>query len=84
MLRSDKMKCKDCQRLGKASKIYPGIGITTAMYAAPFYDEHGGYHNHDPNTTKTSYRCSEGHHWTGTSRAPCPMNGCSREGIDKS
>jgi hypothetical protein len=65
------MICKTCKELGLESFVYPGMGFTTAAYFQPFYDENGKYHNHDANTTTTSYSCSNGHGWTVVSTGSC-------------
>jgi len=41
------------------------------MYSPPFYDEEGKYHDHDPNSSSTSYSCSNGHTWAESSRSSC-------------
>lgn len=69
------MICPTCASEGQKSRVYPGASFTTAMGAHQFYDEDGRYHFHDPNTAYTQYRCSNGHSWQETSRAPCPTCG---------
>lgn len=65
------MKCPECVKENKKSFVNVGMSMTTAMYAAPFYDEEGKYHHHDPNTTSTEYSCSNGHRWTHKSTSTC-------------
>jgi hypothetical protein len=55
--------CAECQKAGQKSCVYPGLGITTAMWSPPYYDEEGLSHVHDRNVTTTAYRCSNGHKW---------------------
>lgn len=65
------MKCPQCKKEGKKSKVYPGVGYTTCMYCPPFYDEEGKYHNHDGNVTTQEYSCSNGHKWTERTTGSC-------------
>ena len=65
------MKCPECVAEGKKSRVTVGMGYQTAMYCAPFYDEEGRFHNHDPNATTTGYTCSNGHRWQETTRSRC-------------
>lgn len=65
------MKCSECTSQGLKSKVFPGAGMTTAMYCPPFFDEDGKYHNHDANITDVSYSCSNGHTWSSTIRNSC-------------
>ncbi len=58
------MICPECEKESKISKVYPGSSLMTLMYAAPFYDERGEYHHHDPNVITTTYKCTNGHAWT--------------------
>ena len=57
------MKCPECVKNGDRSTVYPKGGSTTCLGYAPYYDEDGNYHNHDPNHTNYSYECSNGHEW---------------------
>lgn len=65
------MKCPQCVKEGKKSKVYPGVSMTTAMWCPPFYDEEGNYHHHDSNVTTTEYSCSNGHKWTEKTSGSC-------------
>lgn len=65
------MKCPKCVEDGERSTLTGGVGTTTLMYAAPFYDEDGNYHDHNPNATTTSYQCSRGHRITVTTHRRC-------------
>lgn len=70
------MKCPQCVKQGKKSKVYIGMSSRTAAYCPPFYDEDGVYHLHDSNITHTDYRCSNRHGWTEREeRTPCPTCG---------
>jgi hypothetical protein len=69
------MICEQCKADGKTSRVTESFGVTTMMYAPPFYDEQGHYHHHDPNSTTTRYSCSNGHRWEVTTRKPCPSCG---------
>ena len=65
------MICKQCQSQGLKSRVYPGPGMSTAMYCPAFYDEDGRYHNHDLNTHSTHFKCSNGHEWNENSVNTC-------------
>jgi len=59
------MKCKECQEQGLKSKILEsGLSFTTCMGVQHFWDEEGREHHHDPNFTRTSFKCSNGHSWS--------------------
>jgi len=57
------MKCPECVRENKKSKVYPGMMTRTAIYYPPYYDEYGKIHDPDRNITTVSYSCSRGHKW---------------------
>lgn len=57
------MKCPECQKEGKTSRVYVGATSSTLMGFAPYYDEEGNHHHNDPNIRTTEYRCSNGHRW---------------------
>ena len=57
------MRCPTCEKDGLKSKVYIGTSTITCMGYAPYYDEEGQFHAHDPNGTQTSYQCSNGHKW---------------------
>ena len=65
------MICSQCKKEGKKSKVYPGVGMVTAMYCPPFYDEDGRFHNHDGNITTQEYACSNGHKWAAEVSSSC-------------
>jgi hypothetical protein len=65
------MICQECKTEGKKSRVYEGPSSTTCMYSPPFYDEDGKHHDHDPNTSTTSFSCSNGHKWSESSRGSC-------------
>jgi len=65
------MKCEECQKQGLTSRIYVGGTTATLMAAEYYYDEEGRYHAHDPNNLTTTFACSNGHHWSETSRDEC-------------
>lgn len=64
------MKCPECVKEGKKSRVTPSGGPVTAMYCAPYYDEDGAYHHHDRNLSTTNYSCSNGHQWQETNPFP--------------
>lgn len=65
------MKCKQCEVEGEKSVVHVGPAFTTLMAGQEFYDEEGRWHNHDPNITTQSYRCSQGHSWSEDRRSKC-------------
>lgn len=65
------LKCPECVKNGRRSRVTIGTGITTLAYSPPFYDEDGRYHAHDPNTTTVYYSCSNGHIWIDSRRSKC-------------
>ena len=65
------MICPECQAEGEKSRVTLGGGSSTAMYAAPFYDEEGRYHNHDPNVFTYAWSCSRGHRGMESHRYQC-------------
>ncbi len=66
------MKCKTCVEQGLKSTVEVVSSVSTLMCEHQYYDEDGRYHLHDPNTTNTLYRCSNGHSTGETSRRHCP------------
>lgn len=64
------MKCPDCVKEGKTSKVYVGTSMSTCMMGPPdYYDEGGNFVKaEDPNIHTTSYSCSNGHHWEEKTR----------------
>ena len=64
--------CPVCVKEGKKSQVFPGVAMTTAMYAQAFYDEKGKYHCHDPNITTRTYTCTNRHQWRVRSHGNCP------------
>ena len=65
------MKCPECVKNNQKSTMSVGASMTTLMYSAPFYDEEGRYHSHNPNTTTTEYSCSNGHRWSESVKPKC-------------
>jgi hypothetical protein len=61
------------------SKVYPGMGSTTAAYIQPWYDEKGVYHYHEGNTSRWEWSCSRGHKWVVINYgSPCPAGDFNR------
>lgn len=65
------MICPQCKAEDKKSCVREGMGMTTAMYCAPYYDEDGKYHHHDYNSTTREYHCTNGHSWTERTSGKC-------------
>jgi len=53
--------CPFCAREGLKSRLMTGGGSVTAMAYTSYYDEEGRLHNHDPNTRRNGFRCTNGH-----------------------
>jgi len=69
------VQCPACAEQEDESKVFPlGCSATLLSYA-PYYDEQGVAHYHDPNATTSSYRCSKGHVWNVKSYKECPACG---------
>jgi len=67
------MKCEKCVSEGEQSSIQaPAGGVSTAIASAPYYDNEGIYHHHDPNSFTSAYSCSRGHRWVRSTRSGCP------------
>ncbi len=71
------MKCPECEKAGKRSRVYEGLSTVTCMAHQTFWDEGGAWHSHDPNISTQSLRCSEGHTWHVSRKSRCPAEGCS-------
>lgn len=65
------MKCPDCEKEDKKSKVYPGMITRTLMGFHRYHDENGKYHFHDPNITTMEYVCSNGHEWKEKTHNQC-------------
>lgn len=70
------MICRKCQEEGKTSQVQSLGGSTTLMGWKPYYDEQGKFHNHNPNTERMVYRCSNGHTWDIVRKPPCSNKEC--------
>lgn len=56
------MKCPECEKEGKVSKLYvDGIFKTCAGGSQYYYDEDGNYHIHDINRATQRSHCTLGH-----------------------
>ena len=63
--------CEACKNSGQISKVFPCGETQTLIGYKPYYDEDGKYHNHNPNSTRTYYKCSNGHAWTDVKPYSC-------------
>ena len=70
------MICPVCWWKGLRSRVYEHGGTTTLMYCQPYYDEEGTYHNHDSNTRRIGFSCSNGHTWVTVGHSGCITPGC--------
>lgn len=73
------MICNNCAEEGETSRLFIGAGTVTVAYSAPFYDENGIYHHHDPNWTTTTCNCSRGHKFTVRTKQGCLPCGIERQ-----
>jgi len=70
--------CPYCIKEGKKStlnvpqKLDPGMG----HFIKEFFDEEGGYHNHDSKKKCFNYECSNGHEFTVFVFDKCKNSGC--------
>ena len=62
------MKCPICIQLELKSTLNVGSSWSTVMNWQPYYDEEGNYHDDDPNTITTDYRCSNDHKFAESTR----------------
>lgn len=70
------MKCPQCVAENKKSILRSEGSSRTLLYCPSFYDEDGNFHHHDRNTTRTDYKCSNGHSFIETNdKSPCPTCG---------
>ena len=67
------MKCEECIKLKKRSKVFEKGGSSTLINTISFYDEKGQYHNHDNNIYTTNYECSNGHSFSTHIKYSCPF-----------
>lgn len=66
------MTCEKCQDEQQLSQVLVLGSVTTLLGYAPYYDEVGIYHDHDPNLVRSNYLCSKGHSFDTTKLKPCP------------
>lgn len=67
------MKCEECIKLKKKSKVFERVGSSTLMNIISFYDEQGQYHYHDNNIYTKNYECSNGHSFSTHTKHSCPF-----------
>ena len=65
------MICPECIKAGLKSMVYVGGSSSTLMMYDHYFDEDGKEHFHNPNTTTTSYSCSQGHKWVEGTLSKC-------------
>ena len=64
-------KFPKCPKCGSKS-LTIGLSERTLMYSAPFTDELGRLHNHDPNISTDHYTCRKcGHEFTEKTTSKC-------------
>lgn len=67
------MKCPECEKEGKLSKVWVGPESTTLLQVKEFFDENGVYHYHDLNVTTRNFTCSNQHSFIVSGKvAQCP------------
>lgn len=66
----DRRKESPCPRCGTSVR---GLAyMTTCIY----WRDGPGWHSHDPNEHRLSFRCECGHEWDEKKRLPCTVEGC--------
>lgn len=74
----------ECPECGAALVERGGMASRTLMAGpTPGYDEEGEYHNHDPNWSKSTYKCENGHTVRRSTRSSCPAPNCDYGGEEK-
>jgi len=58
--------CRECEKEGKKSRVDVQGATSTLLATQQYYDEDGGYHFDDPNTTTHNYECSRGHKFSNS------------------
>ena len=71
------MKCERCVKEGKRSTVRVEDYTRTLLAVDSYYDEDGFGHSHDPNTSTTTYRCSNGHTWKKDASLHLVCIGCA-------
>ncbi len=72
------MMCPVCQREGTTSTLSVSTGsVVTGMPIKRYYDTEGREHWHDPNSSCTSARCSNGHRLLIVNHPGCSVPGCT-------
>lgn len=73
-------ECPEC-----GGELVFGSGATrkTLAMGSNGYDEDGVYHNHDPNWTKSTYTCENGHRVRRSTQSACPAPNCDYGGEEK-
>lgn len=60
------MKCPECVKEDKKSRVYIGVSYINAVYVPKWYDENGRLCSGPPAQSTTEYSCSNGHKWSET------------------
>lgn len=60
--------CPSCKEQGMVSKVYVEGCTSTLLSTIKYYDEKGEFHYEDPNRTTCAFTCSNGHHFSRSSR----------------
>ena len=71
--------CSECTFRGLSSEMSIRESMDTEMACPkPFYDSNGRYHDHDGNTTTTTYVCTNGHYSVFKTKRVCSGCGTTR------
>lgn len=65
------MMCPHCQQAKQRSTVRVVRSKPTLIPKDHFFDEDGQEHHHDPNITRTDFRCSNNHTFTEVSSWEC-------------
>lgn len=77
------MICPTCSAAGETSLITSNGVTATLLSWAPYTDEAGVKHAHDPNRNREIFDCSNGHVFEREFRRPCPVGDYPAAGSEK-
>lgn len=72
----DLQRCPHCANQGRTNFGFLSGAMGDSQAIEELMDDQGRKHIHDPNETRLSYRCSDGHKWSLGVRVKCPVDGC--------
>lgn len=67
------IRCPECEAVGVPSRTRElAKRVRVPSRPVTYFDESGGFHNHDLGSVLTPLECSEGHRWEHHSATKCP------------